>query len=281
MKRILFCTDGSAYAQVCGQYAAWLAGRTPCAFEVLYVTDARQFEIPLVADLGGGLGVQPYQSVMARLQELEQDKAQLLLENAGRQFATALPGAPVTLTHRTGLLVDCFQEFEAGTDLVMLGKRGENANFATGHLGSTMERVVRASHRPCFVTSRSYRAIRRVLLAFDGSRSSRLALRHLAEGPVFQGLETHVVIVAARTGEENALGVLREAEAALRAAGAAPVCQMLHGAPEDEIAAYVEARDIDCLLMGAYGHSRIRHLMIGSTTSALLRECRVPVLLFR
>jgi len=33
--------------------------------------------------------------------------------------------------------------------------------------------------------------------------------------------------------------------------------------------------------MGAYGHSRIRNLVIGSTTTEMLRSCTVPVMLFR
>jgi len=39
--------------------------------------------------------------------------------------------------------------------------------------------------------------------------------------------------------------------------------------------------DIDLLIMGAYGHSRIRHLIVGSTTTAVLRSCTIPVLLLR
>ncbi|MDF1750857.1 MAG: universal stress protein, partial [Alphaproteobacteria bacterium] len=38
---------------------------------------------------------------------------------------------------------------------------------------------------------------------------------------------------------------------------------------------------IDLLVMGAYGHSRIRNLIIGSTTSAMLRLCKIPVMMFR
>ncbi|MFT3831593.1 MAG: universal stress protein [Opitutaceae bacterium] len=281
MKRVLLCTDGSAYSQVCCQYAAWLAGRVSCEFEVLYVTDLRQFEVPMVADLSGSLGVQPYQAVLSKLQELETEKAKLVLKDAERQLAEAKVSSPTRFTHRTGFLVDCFQEYEQTTDLVMLGKRGENANFATGHLGSTMERVVRASRQPCFVTSRSYQQIERVLLAYDGGGSCRKAVEYLVGNPTFRGLELHVVIVAPRAGEEAALATLREAEAALAGAGLKPVCQMLHGVPEDEIAAYVAARGINCLIMGAYGHSRIRQFIIGSTTTAMMRQCRVPVLLFR
>lgn len=38
---------------------------------------------------------------------------------------------------------------------------------------------------------------------------------------------------------------------------------------------------VDLLVMGAYGHSRIRNLIVGSTTTAMLRSCQIPVLLLR
>jgi len=34
-------------------------------------------------------------------------------------------------------------------------------------------------------------------------------------------------------------------------------------------------------VMGAYGHSRVRQFILGSTTTTLIRTCTVPVLLFR
>jgi nucleotide-binding universal stress UspA family protein len=43
----------------------------------------------------------------------------------------------------------------------------------------------------------------------------------------------------------------------------------------------VELGGIDLLVMGAYGHSRIRSLIVGSTTAAMARRCRIPVLMFR
>ena len=53
----------------------------------------------------------------------------------------------------------------------------------------------------------------------------------------------------------------------------------------DEIVAAIgkaaEREDIDLVVMGAYGHSRIRSFLIGSTTSEIVRGCYRPVLLFR
>jgi len=67
----------------------------------------------------------------------------------------------------------------------------------------------------------------------------------------------------------------------LASAGFAPICQIIHGEAEKVIANYVEKQDINLLIMGAYGHSRIRHLVIGSTTAQMLRSSHIPVLLFR
>jgi len=33
--------------------------------------------------------------------------------------------------------------------------------------------------------------------------------------------------------------------------------------------------------MGAYGHSRLRTLIIGSMTAEMVRSCLIPVMLFR
>jgi nucleotide-binding universal stress UspA family protein len=33
--------------------------------------------------------------------------------------------------------------------------------------------------------------------------------------------------------------------------------------------------------MGAYGHSRVRSLIIGSTTTGMVRSCKIPIALCR
>ena len=45
--------------------------------------------------------------------------------------------------------------------------------------------------------------------------------------------------------------------------------------------AFVKAQVASLLVMGAYGHSRIRQLMVGSITTTLLRLSAVPVLILQ
>ena len=53
------------------------------------------------------------------------------------------------------------------------------------------------------------------------------------------------------------------------------------GEVEATLRGYKDEMNIDLLVMGAYGHSRIRHLLVGSTTTSMLRRAGVPVLLLR
>lgn len=284
--KIFLCTDGSLYSQVSYDYAAWLAKRTEVAIEVLYVTDRRKEEAVRMPDFSGSIGIGSYQQLLDKLVTLESDRAKInhkrakyILQQAQSFFSTK-EVTNVKLTHETGFLVDLFHKLETNADLIILGKRGETAKFASEHLGANMERIVRSSHKPCLVTPREYRPINKVLLAYDGGKSASKALDYLTKNPFSEDLELHIITVATR---DRSLAEKR-LQTALNTAVAAnlkPICQLLEGEPEVQMQKYVEEQNIDFLIMGAYGHSRIRHLVIGSTTAQMLRSSHIPVLLFR
>ena len=112
MKKLLYCTDGSRYSQVCAEYTAWWADRSQASVKALYVSDTRFLEIPLMADLSGSLGVQPYQAVIEQLHKMEESKSQLILKWADDFFKNRKPAIPVELVHRRGTLVDCLEDLE-------------------------------------------------------------------------------------------------------------------------------------------------------------------------
>lgn len=287
MKRILVCTDGSAFAQSSYRYAAWLASGLDACLEVLYVTDVRSQKAVSTKNYSGSIGIDASRTLLDKLVELEHEKAKinhqrakLILEDA-KSCLSAAGVNSIKLIHETGFLVDSLHEFEAHADLIILGKRGETAEFASGHLGANVERIIRASHKPCLVTSHQFKPIERLLLAYDGSQSCQKMLQFLATSPVFKDLELHLLTVAKQTADEAAAAHLNEAAQKVRATGFAPICHLLPGNPETEIARYIESQAIDLLLMGAYGHSRIRHLVVGSTTVQMLRSSSIPVMLFR
>lgn len=287
MKHILLCTDGSAFAQESYHHAAWLAPRLDACVDVLYVTDVRSQKSIETGNLSGSIGIDAAKDLLGKLVELEHEKAKInherakhILEDA-KQMLMADGVANVKTTHETGFLVDSFHEFEVNADLIILGKRGENAAFAAPHLGGNTERILRSSHKPCLVTSRQFKPIQRLLFAYDGSKSCQKMLQFLVESPAFKGLELHILTVARTSQDKKAEKRNQEAAEKTKAAGFEPICQILEGDSEKIITSYAEGHDISLIIMGAYGHSRIRRLVIGSTTAQVLRSTQIPVLLFR
>lgn len=281
MKRILVCTDGSSYSLESCRCACWLASQNKLSIDVLYVTDARQFEVATVVDLSGSLGVQPYEGMLAQLHAVERKKSEFVWEQARQIFEKAGLVECVRYHHETGMLVDRISDYDFQTDLILLGKRGEHANFAVQHLGSVLERTLRATKTPCLITNQKFKTLRRIALAYDGGESTCKALKFIAENMPFKALEIHIVAVAESAYESNATANLAEAQELLKELGIKPICQMLSGEVGFAISNYVEDADIDLLVVGAYGHSRIRDFLIGSTTTELLRACNVPFLCFR
>ncbi len=284
MTRLIALVDGSIYARSVCEHAAWVAARTGAAVELLHVLGRRETASAPI-DLSGNIALGARSALLAELSELDERTAKLarqrgraILDDA-RAIVEAAGVAQVETRLKLGDLVETVAEAEAEADLVLIGKRGEAADFAKLHLGSNLERIVRSSHRPVLVAARAFRPVASVLVAFDGGSSSWKAVDHVARSPLFAGLQIRLVSVGGETAELRTR--LDDAKAALTAAGLETTAEIRPGQPETVIAEAVEAEGVDLLVMGAYGHSRIRSLIIGSTTAAMLRLCKIPVLLFR
>ena len=284
MTKLLALIDGSIYSQSICDYSAWISLRASASVELLHVLGRRDVS-SAPADFSGNLDVDARDILLAELAALDEQKAKLsqkrgraiLVEAKARLLAAGVASVSSKLRH--GDLIGTVNELEADCDLVVVGKRGEAADFAKLHLGSNLERIVRASRKPIFVASRSFQAVNRFLIAFDGGPSSLKAVDHIAHGSLFPGLQCHVLTVGSQTAEaQDSLGY---ASKRLRDAGYAVEAKLIQGQPDAAIAAYVEAQKIDLLVMGAYGHSRLRNLIIGSTTTEMVRSCKIPVMLFR
>jgi nucleotide-binding universal stress UspA family protein len=283
MKTILACTDGSIYAPSIYEHAAWVATRLNTAVEVLHMLD-RPPAAARRSDLSGAIGFDASQDLLQNMVELDeaqgrlaQQRSRAILDDAARVLRDA-GVTDVILTQRHGSLVETLPEFAASAEWVVVGKRGEAADFAKGHLGSNLERVLRTSLCPVLVTSRVFKPIRRAVIAHDGRAASRKAVDYLGRHPLLHGIAIDLLNVGAAGAINEEMA---ETRSKLEQAGLNVRLQILPGRPEDVIAEVVAAAGADLLVMGAYGHGALRNMILGSVTSTLLRECRVPVLVFR
>lgn len=281
--KIIAMVDGSLYSASVCELAAWIAGRTGASVELLHVLGRR--EAVEGGDLSGSIRLGARTALLEELAALDEQRAKLVTHR-GRAIledaqAIIERGGVVEVTSRLrhGDLVETVAEQEAEASLIVIGKRGDGADFAKGHLGSNMERIVRASRKPIVVASRAFRPIEKVLVAYDGASSAMKAIDHIARSPLYADLKIHVVSVGSETAAIKKS--LSDAGAMLQAAGIEAETRVIPGQHETALGKLVEDENFDMVVMGAYGHSRIRSLIIGSTTTEMIRSCKVPVILIR
>ncbi len=60
-----------------------------------------------------------------------------------------------------------------------------------------------------------------------------------------------------------------------------PVAKVLVGRPADEIVSYAREHGAEIIVMTTHGYSGVKHVLLGSTTEAVLRHADCPVLSIR
>ncbi|KGF68062.1 universal stress protein UspA [Hoeflea sp. BAL378] len=279
---LLALVDGSAYAKSVCDHAAWAAVRMQAGVELLHVLDRPSARN---ADLSGTIALGARTALLEQLATLDEQRSKLL-QQKGRAIlddARAIieaAGQTVVGAHlRQGDFVETVIAQEGPASMIMIGKRGEEADVESLRLGAHLERLIRASHKPVFVASRAFRPIDSVIIAFDGGASSLRLVDHIARSPLFAGLAIDLVTVGQNTAETEKAQA--NARTLLDAAGLSVQTTILPGEPEAVLGQRVAQNGACLVAMGAYGHSRIRSFVLGSTTSDMLRSCKAPVVLMR
>lgn len=169
-------------------------------------------------------------------------------------------------------------------DLLVMGQIDQDDTVPTGGR-ELVEDVVLTSGRPTLVIPYigvSQPIGKKVLVAWDASRE---AARAVADAmPVLETAETVTVFMVNPKVGEGAHGEEPGADIALHLARHKIPVQVDHTetrdiSAADAILAYAADHDIDLIVMGAYGHSRLREVILGGVTRQIMRQMPVPVLL--
>lgn len=281
MKTIMVCTDGSEGAQRATEMAVDWAARLGATIRAVYVTDVRLLEGPWLADISGAIGAQPYAALVPQLVKWQREKAEIVMDAVRQSCASR--GVTCETIVETGRVIPTLLEQERHCDLVVLGQRGEHAAWAWQPLGSSVEGLVRASIRPCLVVTQQWQPTRQAVVAFDGSRESRKALERGLPLLHALGAQAEVVTVAVEGhGPPVADPELHETIRQTAPPDLRVTTRIVQGTDAAvEILLAAEHCSAQLIVMGAYGHTRIRELILGSTTTSVLRRTNMPVLLMR
>ncbi|ACQ93107.1 UspA domain protein [Tolumonas auensis DSM 9187] len=281
-EQIIACVDGSRSTTAVCQWSAWVAPRLDAPVKLLHTlekpanTDA--------GDLSGSIGLGSREELMVELIKLDeqrsritQEQGKLLLAAAKDLFDSELPNdhaITIKTCLRHGNLVETLSDLEADTRLVIMGRQGEISSQVS-QVGSQLENVVRVLHTPILVSVGEFNAPQKIMFAYDGSETGKKVLERLTISPLFKGLSCDLVMVG---GEYEQL---ISAQSLLHNAGIMTTTYQLKSDVEAALKEHIQHHQIDLVIMGAYGHSRLRQFLLGSHTSRMLSQSPVSLLLLR
>ncbi len=279
VKSILIPTDGSDYGKTAIAYGISIARKLDAQLTGLHVVDIRLMQGPVFTDISGSVGLPPYQELLPVIESGLEAKAETILTEFREQCEAA--GLHPETKKTVGVIDQTIvEEGRRCCDWVLLAQRGEHFHLGGGAiLGSTAQSVVRRSGKPVLVTPEHFREIKTMALAYDGSAPADNALKLAAQLSQQAGWPLSVVIIA----DDEALGakLSQKARDLLAPLAVDGTVITRKGKEDKELLRFIREGSTDLLVMGAYGHNRLREVLLGSTTSSVIRKSTIPVLLTR
>jgi nucleotide-binding universal stress UspA family protein len=272
---ILVPTDGSEYASIGVRYAAALAKQYNATLIGLHVVDIKLLEGPFLRDISASLGTAPYVNYQGNISLILEERGTAALEAFQQVCSDA--GVACEVAQVTGIVARCIVEKSESADLIVMGRGGEHSEWLDGLVGSTTAAVVRRAKRPVLVTGADTPGTKCCVAAYDGSVHAKKALQAVAG----IGSDWHMPCRVLVVGDAKAGHLVDEARSFLEAHGVTADYVLRPGDPSEVIVAYAKECSADLLVMGAYGHTKVRELVVGSTTAYALNHAPCPLLLSR
>lgn len=283
MSKIIACIDGSLGTNTVCDYAAWFSKKLNAPLELLHVIDTPKAQAP--QDLSGAIGLGSRETLLQELVELEERKGKIELEHGkvllreAKKYVLEKFSLDAHSFQRHGSLLETVVGLEEDIRVLIMGKHGTQTEYRSDKIGSQIESIVRAIHKPVLIASSPFQKPHSFLVAFDGSPTARKCVERIASSPLLKGLAVHLVYVGNPNSEmQNQLSWAKEQ---LESQGFNITLNTLDGEVDKAIINYAEQHQIDLIVVGAYGHSKIRQFFIGSTTNKLITSSTKPLLLLR
>jgi nucleotide-binding universal stress UspA family protein len=276
IKKVLIPTDGSASSDTALEYGIYVARKLNATISGIHVLDVNLLQGPMLTDISGVLGMPPYDGFFAAIETSLQEKADFVINNFQERCRKA--GVAPEIKKVMGKIDEVIIEEAQNDDFILMSRKGEHFHLKEGGLlGSVAEVVIRHSGKPVMITPDNFLEIESMGIAYDGSSSAKKALDFSLDLSKQAAWPLTAVIITADT--ENAARLTSQIEEV--AGGREVDCEViiLSGKEGDEIIKFIKEGAVELFVMGAYGHNRLRELLLGSTTAHVIQKSSIPVVL--
>ena len=281
--QVLACIDGATLTESVCDYAAWISQKTDSPLTLLHTIN-HHHESSTTSDFSGNIGLGSQEHLLEEITHLEQQQSKLKMQQGKLILQAAAEhlekkDVDSTSTQRHGDLIEAVIDLEDDIRVLVLGLRGQ-AHDQGNQIGAKLEAVIRSLHRPILIVNDSFSQPENIMLAYDGSPAADKAVDMVASSPLYNRLTCHLVCV--NKNEETAAKLLEQATKRLESADDIKVISVkLKGKADLELCAYQEQHHIDLTVMGAFSHTRLHDMLLGSFTHKMLVNTRKPLLLLR
>ncbi len=272
IRNILVCVDSSQYSIATMKYSAYIAKHINADIEALHIIDILQLEGPFMYDLSGALGLESFSNFSNEMKKILEEKG----KNVFSSFEEIANAEGVKLKEKMPLgvvsptIIDESEDF----DMVFIGKKGVNASYERGILGSNIEPVVRKIEKPLFVANEHFYTPRNIVVGYDNSRVSSTALKYA----LYYKSKFNVNITAVYVGknEEKSKEIFADLDSSIN------TLFINSEKTADALIDFTKEQDNPLLFLGAYSKHRLLEMIIGSTTESILRKnSNFPILVVR
>jgi len=281
---VLACIDGSALTNAVCDYAAWIAQRVDVPLKLLHTID-HHHEKAVTTDLSRNIGMDSREHLLEDMADQEQEQSKVRLQQGKAVLAEAKErvvqaGITDPLTRlQHGSLLESLTDIEQDIRVLVVGARGKQHEDQENEIGAKIDGLIRSLHRPILVAYEAFKAPEQIMIAYDGSEAADKAVDMVATSPLYKGLVCHLVCVSKKDSAEI---LLEQAASKLRSAGDIEIITVsLQGKAEEELCTYQSTHNIDMTIMGAFSHTRLHDILLGSFTHKMLLKTKKPLLLLR
>jgi nucleotide-binding universal stress UspA family protein len=289
LKDVLVHTDNSGNSKVRLEFAAQLAEVHDANLTGLYVAASPHKSVRsygqtpnyIVPDLGGR-SLKEYDEKAQALQDEHQEHAQLASERAHSRFVEVSNARKIRhdWIHTEGSMTDALTHHARFCDVAIVGQPGPESQR---HFGETpTDHLILSVGHPVLIVPNminNFTIGKRIMVAWDRSPLATRAVHN--SRPFLRNADSvHVLAINLTTeqdGKHPGSGICEHLEH--HDIKASPV----HVETDSEALSKImlskaKELDVDLIIMGAYGHSRLREKILGGNTYHLLNHSHIPLL---
>ncbi len=271
IKRILVPLDPSLYTDSAIKYASYIAKKQKAKVTGMVIYDIPGIEKSIGSYPTGGL----YWA--EKLEDAKKEKAKeeifhllnkfkIICQNENVKFSeTDLQGTPSKMILQEGLFYD----------LIVIGQKTFFHFETQNGPGDSLEKILNHSITPILAVPKTYKPIKNVLIAFDGSLPATRALRRFAHLAIAK--DFNIKLVMGDTNLDEGENTLNKAADYLREFDINKIS--IEWSPE-KIIDIIESKHkewADLFVTGMHSKNGIFDFLVGSLPKYLLKEVNAPI----